>query len=127
MAYQTEQRVPVQPGVQTGDCQWARVSFVTPIQGFAGLACDGSAPVQMDVTHDGGLSWQRTTLPPLSGPAGILMASGVESPKFLSETQGVAFVWNCVGGGHSCAFSGALKTYLDRKELARLRKPRVKK
>lgn len=106
--FHTARRLPIQPGVQVGDCGWSRVSFVTPSLGYAGLACDGDTLPQVDVSHDGGLSWARQTLPVLPRPAGILMSSGVESLRFVSPENGITFVWNCVGDGQSCTYYGAL-------------------
>jgi photosystem II stability/assembly factor-like uncharacterized protein len=106
--YHTVRRVAIQPHVQVGDCGGSTVSFVTALVGYAGLSCEGDGPPQLNVSHDGGLSWERRSLPPLSRPAGLLMATGVETPHFVSLENGITFVWNCVGDGQSCSYYGAL-------------------
>jgi len=106
--FHTTQRISIQPDVQVGECQWSLVRFATPLDGFAGLGCDASAAPRMDVTHDGGATWRRITLPTLKLPEGVRMFSSVERPTFAADGRAAVFGTICVGDGRSCTSRGAL-------------------
>lgn len=106
------QRNPVQPSV-AGDCQWGDATFTSPQVGFIGLSCPGGDPPRIDVTRDGGRTWQRHTLAPLGGLSGTTMSTGVQSPVFFSRIDGLALVWMCVGSQQTCTFYVSLYRTAD--------------
>ncbi len=111
--YQTTQRLSIQPGFQQGDCMWVDFTFISADAGFVGLSCPTSAPPRLDVTGDGGVTWQRVTLPELPVSGGYRTAGWVQAPVFASPTRGATLVGECVGDGNQCAFYGAIERTND--------------
>jgi photosystem II stability/assembly factor-like uncharacterized protein len=107
VVYRTTQRIPVEPNVQTGQCQWSLPRFVTPLHGIVGLTCDRSERLQVDMTDDGGGHWHRIQLPTMPHQAGRVFFSSVQRP-FVSGPHAVALAMLCVGRTWSCTEYGSL-------------------
>jgi photosystem II stability/assembly factor-like uncharacterized protein len=81
---------------QVGACQFGLPVFTTPLFGVDALTnCPGGAPA-IEMTRDGGATWQRVSVPHPDSPPGAAMFSGTEVPVFTSPAIGSVFSIVCV-------------------------------
>jgi len=105
--YQTRVRIPIEPNVQRGGCEWSSPAFSNAAHGVVGLTCDHSAVLRLALTNDGGKTWRRVTLPPFPHRKGRILSSMVQRP-FLVGNKGTLFASLCIGTSTSCYEYGAL-------------------
>jgi photosystem II stability/assembly factor-like uncharacterized protein len=93
---------------QVGQCQFGLPSFTTPLFGIDALTdCPGGTPA-IEMTQDGGVTWQRISVPRPDSPPGAAMSSSTDVPVFTSPTAGSVFSTVCVTiKPNECATYGA--------------------
>lgn len=112
--YRTAQRQTVEPNGPKGTCEWSDPLFTTPELGSVGLSCDDGGGPRIDVTRDGGSTWERVSLPPVPDQAaGTLMIASAVPLRFTSAVDGVAAIIECIGDGRSCYFHNSLYRTAD--------------
>lgn len=112
--YRTAQRQTVEPNGPKGTCGWSDPVFATPELGFAGLYCDDGDGPRIDVTRDGGSTWDRIQLPPLTDPpAGTVMGASASPLRLVSAREALVAAGECIGDGGSCRQIGALYRTTD--------------
>ncbi len=108
-AYETTARLSVggTPS-QVGACQFGLPVFTTPLFGVDALTdCPGGTP-SIEVTRDGGTTWQRVSVPRPDSPPGAATFSGTGAPVFTSPIAGSVFSTVCVTiKPNQCATYGA--------------------
>ena len=110
---ETVQRITIRPGFLPGHCMWVDFTFISADVGFVGLSCPTSQPPRLDVTQDGGATWQRINLPQLPVPGAYRTEGWVQAPVFASPMRGATLVSECLGNGNQCAFYEAIEQTSD--------------